>query len=329
MGDLNLHTNTSKREINSDLYTITIMSSENVFLIWGGEGWVAGHLKTLLESQGKKVFTTTVRMQNREAVIAEIEKYKPTHILNAAGSTGRPNVDWCEDHKEETIRNNVIGTINLADVAYEKGVHVTVFATGCIYAYDETHPIGGPGYKETDKANFAGSFYSETKAHVEEIMKHYSNVLILRLRMPVSDDLHSRNFVTKIAKYDRVVDIPNSNTILHDLLPAAILMAEHKDLGIYNFTNPGAISHNEVLSLFKEYVRQTSPWMSKQRLSKLDEATASWIPPNWSTSSQSTISRCQRSTRLTRAASSVRLRLVSNKFAKIPLFLKVWKLLRF
>ena len=24
---------------------------------------------------------------------------KPTHILNAAGITGRPNVDWCEDHK--------------------------------------------------------------------------------------------------------------------------------------------------------------------------------------------------------------------------------------
>jgi hypothetical protein len=24
---------------------------------------------------------------------------KPTHVLNAAGVTGRPNVDWCEDHK--------------------------------------------------------------------------------------------------------------------------------------------------------------------------------------------------------------------------------------
>ena len=24
---------------------------------------------------------------------------KPTHVLNAAGLTGRPNVDWCEDHK--------------------------------------------------------------------------------------------------------------------------------------------------------------------------------------------------------------------------------------
>lgn len=91
-------------------------------------------------------------------------------------------------------------------------------------------------------------------------MKTYQNALILRLRMPVSDDLHPRNFVTKIAKYDRVVDIPNSNTILHDLLPASILMAEHKDTGIYNFTNPGAISHNEVLELFKEYVRPDFTW---------------------------------------------------------------------
>lgn len=110
-------------------------------------------------------------MQNREAVNAELDKYKPTHVLNAAGSTGRPNVDWCEDHKEDTIRNNVIGTINLADCCYEKGIHITVFATGCIYAYDEKHPMGGPGFKETDKANFDGSFYSETKAHVEEVGK--------------------------------------------------------------------------------------------------------------------------------------------------------------
>lgn len=93
-----------------------------------------------------------------------------------------------------------------------------------------------------------------------QIMKHYTNCLILRLRMPVSDDLHPRNFVTKISKYERVVDIPNSNTILTDLLPASILLAEHGETGIYNFTNPGAISHNEVLSLFKEIVRPDFTW---------------------------------------------------------------------
>lgn len=144
-------------------------STPNRFLIWGGEGWVAGHLKAILEKQGKEVHTTTIRMQNREAVIAELERVKPTHVLNAAGSTGRPNVDWCETHREETMRNNVIGTLNLTDACFLAGIHVTVFATGCIYEYNESHPWDGPGFLETDKANFNGSFYSETKAHVEEV----------------------------------------------------------------------------------------------------------------------------------------------------------------
>lgn len=261
-------------------------TSTNRFLIWGGEGWVAGHLKTLLEKQGKAVSTTTIRMENREQVLQELDRVKPTHVFNAAGCTGRPNVDWCEDNKEATIRSNVIGTLNLADACFLKGIHCTVFATGCIYQYDDAHPWDGPGFKETDPANFSGSFYSETKAHVEEVgppplrptafriegaasansippsqvMKHYLNTLILRLRMPVSDDLHSRNFVTKITKYERVVDIPNSNSILTDLLPASILMAEHGETGIYNFTNPGAISHNEVLTLFRDIVRPSFAW---------------------------------------------------------------------
>lgn len=78
--------------------------------------------------------------------------------------------------------------------------------------------------------------------------------------MPVSDDLHSRNFVTKISKYDRVVDIPNSNTILYDLLPISIALSEHRDTGVFNFTNPGAISHNEVLTLFRDIVRPGFTW---------------------------------------------------------------------
>jgi dTDP-4-dehydrorhamnose reductase len=66
--------------------------------------------------------------------------------------------------------------------------------------------------------------------------------------------------VTKISKYDHVVDIPNSNTILTDLLPASVLLAEHGEVGVYNFTNPGAISHNEVLSLFRDIIRPSYTW---------------------------------------------------------------------
>ena len=107
----------------------------------------------------------------------------------------------CEDHKQETIRSNVIGTLNLIDVCYTLNMHITNFATGCIYEYDEVHPMGsGVGFTEDDKANFAASFYSKTKAQVELLLRDYPNVLNLRLRMPVSDELHSRNFVTKITK---------------------------------------------------------------------------------------------------------------------------------
>ncbi|PNY24978.1 Nrs/er [Tolypocladium capitatum] len=237
------------------------MSSKSLrFLIWGGNGWIAGHLRGLLEKQGKEVRTTTVRMEDPAEVGRELQHVQPTHVLNCAGCTGRPNVDWCEDNKPETVRSNVIGTLNLADQCFQRGIHYTVFATGCIYQYDDAHPIGGPGYTEQDVPNFTGSFYSMTKGHVEPILKSYENCLVLRLRMPVSDDLHPRSFITKIISYEHVVDVPNSNTILHDLLPASILLAQHNETGVYNFTNPGAISHNEALGLFKEIVRPEFCW---------------------------------------------------------------------
>lgn len=152
-------------------------TNQNVFLIWGGKGWVAGHLESMLKDQGKTVHTTTVRMENREEVIAELERIKPTHVMNCAGCTGRPNVDWCEDNKAATIRSNVIGTLNLADACEQRGIHISVFATGCIYTYDDAHPIGGPGFKETDPANFSGSFYSATKSRVEEVSIPWDQVL--------------------------------------------------------------------------------------------------------------------------------------------------------
>lgn len=80
--------------------------------------------------------------------------------------------------------------------------------------------------------------------------------------MPVSDDLHPRSFVTKIKNYDRVVDVPNSHSILHDLLPVVIQLSEHNETGVFNFTNPGAISHNEVLSLYRDIVDPSYSWQN-------------------------------------------------------------------
>lgn len=61
---------------------------------------------------------------------------------------------------------------------------------------------------------------------VEHLIKYYKNVLTLRIRMPITDDLSPRSFVTKIVHYERVVDIPNSMTILTDLMPVSVEAAQ-------------------------------------------------------------------------------------------------------
>ncbi len=161
---------------------------------------------------------------------------------------------------------------------------MTYIGTGCIYEYDAEHPIGGKGFTEEDPPNFSGSFYSLAKGMTERVctqefesltklMLHYSNTLILRIRMPINHDLTSpRNFITKITKYERVsttmladfkvVNVPNSVSVLEDLLPVTIDMTVKELKGVYNMVNPGAISHNEVLSLYKQYIDPAFTWQN-------------------------------------------------------------------
>src|SRR5690606_4826308 len=106
--------------------------------------------------------------------------------------------------------------------------HVTNFATGCIYEYNNDpekniidHEADCHRFKEEDEPNFHGSHYSKTKIIAEKLLHPYYDdaCLTLRVRMPLADDLVPRNFITKITKYEKVVNVPNSMTVLYDLLP--------------------------------------------------------------------------------------------------------------
>jgi len=46
-------------------------------------------------------------------------------------------------------------------------------------------------------------------------------------------------------------------TVLYEMLPASIAMVKAGLTGVYNFTNPGVISHNQVLDLYKKYIDPT------------------------------------------------------------------------
>ena len=165
-------------------------TTAQVFLVFGRTGWLGGIIGKLLTDSGTSFVYSKCRLQDRAGIEAELELLHPTHIISAAGVTGRPNVDWCETNQVETLRTNVLGVLNLADICEERGIHMTNFATGCIFEYDAAHPLGsGVGFSEDERANFDGSFYSKTKGYAEEMLRSYNHVLTLRVRMPIGADL--------------------------------------------------------------------------------------------------------------------------------------------
>ena len=86
-------------------------------------------------------------------------------------------------------------------------------------------------------------------------MKFYDkDVLNLRIRMPITGVQNSRNFITKITTYEKICSVPNSMTVLPELLPFVLEMMKMKKTGNINLTNPGLISHNDILDMFKEIV---------------------------------------------------------------------------
>eukprot|EP00164_Ancoracysta_twista_P005410 GFYU01007407.1.p1 GENE.GFYU01007407.1~~GFYU01007407.1.p1 ORF type:complete len:308 (-),score=45.65 GFYU01007407.1:617-1540(-) len=242
-------------------------SGQNVVVVFGGSGWLGGLIVQYLQMMNSKlsdpavgadvwrVVSSQYRLEQLPEIARQLEEEGATHVINAAGLTGRPNVDWCEDHKQETIRVNVVGALQLADVCESRGIHLTYFGTGCLYQFDKTHTeTNGVGYTEADKPNFDGSFYSKTKGIVNEMLSHYGHVLNLRFRMPITADTHPRNFVTKITSYSKVISIQNSVSVIPDLLPLCEIMMRHRVCGAYNFVNPGSVCHNDILQKYKEIV---------------------------------------------------------------------------
>jgi UDP-glucose 4,6-dehydratase len=143
------------------------------FLIYGRTGYLGGLLGKLCEKQGIQFVYGRGRLEERSQLLQEIQAVKPTHVFNAAGLTGRPNADWCESHKVETIRTNVVGTLTLADVCREHGLLMINYGSGCIFEFDAAHPMGsGIGFKEEEKPNYTGSFYSKSKAVVISFSVH-------------------------------------------------------------------------------------------------------------------------------------------------------------
>src|SRR3990167_1947707 len=94
-----MHVYFSRSSLMILLFSSLFISSKT-FLVFGGKtGWIGQKLMVILDEMGHKAIAAESRLENRESVEQELKKMLPDCVVNAAGVTGRPNVDWCEKHK--------------------------------------------------------------------------------------------------------------------------------------------------------------------------------------------------------------------------------------
>ena len=74
-----------------------------------------------------------------------------------------------------------------------------------------------------------------------------------RLRIPFSHVDSPRNYLSKVLRYERLLDATNSLSHLGEFVRAAVQCFEQNvACGVYNLTNTGAVSTREVVELLRE-----------------------------------------------------------------------------
>lgn len=185
------------------------------------------------------------------------------YVINCSGFTGRPNVDEGELKKAECWNLNVSSPLKANELCDKLGVKYIHISSGCIYTgYDKD-------YTESDNPNFGlfdeSSFYSKTK-HAFELMSKSLNNKIIRVRMPVSPDNNSRNYLGKILNYENLIDFRNSKTYLPDLCNFLDILIGVDTVGfwvgqdIYNLVNSEPLTTKEVCEIMKSSGKENKNW---------------------------------------------------------------------
>ena len=242
------------------------------FLVYGVNGWIGSKVFKQLKEENNDVVAGNCRVDNVKDLEEEILNVNPSHVISLIGRThGTYNdkvygtIDYLEQPGKlvENVRDNLFGPLVLSLLAQKHNFHFTYLGTGCIFEFDEKHPFGleVSGFNESSLPNFFGSSYSIVKGFTDQLMHLVeSNTLNVRIRMPITDEFNKRNFITKITNYAKICSVPNSMTVLDELIPIMIDMSKNNVKGTVNLTNPGLISHNEILEMYREIVDNDFKW---------------------------------------------------------------------
>jgi dTDP-4-dehydrorhamnose reductase len=224
----------------------------------GGSGYVGAAYQALLARKGiafRNLRRAELDYTQPALLTAALRRDRPEFLINAAGYTGKPNVDACELHKGECLMGNAVLPGLVAQACADAGVPWGHVSSGCIFTGARPD---GTGFTEADAPNFTFrqnncSFYSGTKALGEEVLAGRPDLFVWRLRIPFNEVDTPRNYLTKLMRYPRLLAATNSISQLDEFVAATLACWEKRvPFATYNVTNPGSITTHEVVALIEK-----------------------------------------------------------------------------
>jgi len=222
------------------------------FLVVGASGMVGqAFMKELAASGAPSTGTYRTRRKERllqlditdpEATVQLLEKVRPDVLIQTAA---QPNVDYCEDHREEAWKTNVLGTENIAHACKPFAVKHVIISTD--YVFDGT---AGP-YREDDHVNPI-NYYATTKVESEKVARSRSNHLIIRTGVVFDADRESKNFALRVVdevSAGKSLKVPldqiGNPTLASNLAACTVELAQKDKIGTYNVVGRTAMPRSD------------------------------------------------------------------------------------
>ncbi len=231
-----------------------------MIILLGGSGYVGQAFQRLFGRLGVP-FRNLARKEidyTETAHLADLlAEARAEFVINAAGYTGKPNVDACELDKAACTFGNAVLPGRIREACERTGTPWGHVSSGCIFTGASGTGVGG-GFTEDDAPNFSFrtnhcSFYSGTKALGEEVLAGAPDTYVWRLRIPFNEVESPRNYLTKVMRYARLLEAANSLSQLDEFVRACFETWQKRlPFGTYNVTNPGQVTTREVVELIKK-----------------------------------------------------------------------------
>jgi dTDP-4-dehydrorhamnose reductase len=230
-----------------------------MFLILGGNGYVGTAFQKHLQQNNlpfEVISRSMVDYSNEQSLLRLIKERRPSFLINAAGYTGRPNVDACEVHRTECLEGNAVLPGIIRSACEKSNLPWGHVSSGCIFT--GAKPDGG-GFTESDPPNFSFrknncSFYSGCKALGEELLNGAENCFIWRLRIPFNEIDGPRNYISKMMRYACLLQATNSLSQLDEFAAASVACwTKRVPFGVYNLTNPGRVATRDVVAMIQRH----------------------------------------------------------------------------